>query len=73
MLIIGICLYEDVLPIAGGRIWSGYKALDLGLVDKIGDLGDALDSAAKLAEIEDFQLKLIKNHWIHLNYLLMNC
>jgi protease-4 len=53
-------LYEDVLPIAGGRIWSGYKALELGLVDKIGDLGDALDSAAKLAEIEDFTVKTYK-------------
>ena len=53
-------LYEDVLPIAGGRIWSGYKALELGLVDKIGDLGDALDSAAKLAEIEDFSVKTYK-------------
>ena len=52
--------YEDVLPIAGGRIWSGYKALELGLVDKIGDLGDALDSAAKLAEIEDFSVKTYK-------------
>ena len=53
-------LYEDVLPIAGGRIWSGNKALELGLVDKIGDLGDALDSAAKLAEIEDFSVKTYK-------------
>ena len=53
-------LYEDILPIAGGRIWSGYKALELGLVDKIGDLGDALDSAAKLAEIEDFSVKTYK-------------
>ena len=52
--------YEDVLPIAGGRIWSGYKALDLGLVDKIGDLKDALDSAAKLAEIEEFSVKIYK-------------
>ena len=52
--------YEDVLPIAGGRIWSGYKALDLGLVDKIGDLKDALDSAAKFAEIEEYSVKTYK-------------
>ena len=32
----------------------------MGLVDKIGDLGDALDSAAKLAEIEDFSVKTYK-------------
>ena len=50
-------LYEDVLPIAGGRIWAGYKALELGLVDKIGDLEDALKSAAELAEIEEFAVK----------------
>ena len=52
--------YEDVLPIAGGRIWSGYKALDLGLIDKIGDLKDALDSAAKFAEIEEYSVKTYK-------------
>ena len=50
-------LYEDVLAIAGGRIWAGYKALELGLVDKIGDLEDALKSAAELAEIEEFAVK----------------
>ncbi len=52
--------YEDVLPIAGGRIWSGYKAIDLGLIDKIGDLKDALDSAAKFAEIEEYSVKTYK-------------
>ena len=52
--------YENVLPIAGGRIWSGYKALDLGLIDKIGDLKDALDSAAKFAEIEEYSVKTYK-------------
>ncbi|MDA9145929.1 signal peptide peptidase SppA [Gammaproteobacteria bacterium] len=52
--------YEDVLPIAGGRIWSGYKALDLGLIDKIGDLKDALDSAAKFAEIKEYSVKTYK-------------
>ena len=30
--------YEEVHAIAGGRIWSGEKALQLGLIDKIGDL-----------------------------------
>jgi protease-4 len=49
--------YVDVLPIAGGRIWSGVKALELGLVDKIGDLEDALSSAANMAEIEGYSVK----------------
>ena len=52
--------YVDVLPIAGGRIWSGVKALELGLVDKIGDLEDALISAANMAEIEDYSVKTYK-------------
>jgi protease-4 len=52
--------YEDVLPIAGGRIWSGNKALELGLIDKIGGLKDAIESAAKQAGIEDFTIKNYK-------------
>ena len=52
--------YEEVLPIAGGRIWAGYKALELGLVDKIGGLDEAVKSAAKRAEIEDYEIKNYK-------------
>ena len=52
--------YEEVLPIAGGRIWAGYKALELGLVDKIGGLDEAIKSAAKRAEVEDYEIKSYK-------------
>ena len=68
--------YEDVLPIAGGRIWAGYKALELGLVDKIGGLDQALKSAAERAGIEDFAVKNYKKPMdpfdIFLNELLEN-
>jgi protease-4 len=68
--------YEDVLPIAGGRIWAGYKALELGLVDKIGGLDEALKSAAERAGIEDFAVKNYKKPMdpfdIFLNELLEN-
>jgi len=47
--------YKEILSVAGGRIWSGEKALQLGLVDKIGDLNDAIESAANLAGIDDFK------------------
>lgn len=47
--------YKEILSVAGGRIWSGEKALQLGLVDKIGDLNDAIESAANIAGIEDFK------------------
>ena len=52
--------YEEVLPIAGGRIWAGNKALELGLVDKIGGLDEAIQSAAKRAEVEDYEIKSYK-------------
>ena len=34
--------YDDLLKIAGGRIWAGNKALELGLVDSIGCLEDVI-------------------------------
>ncbi|HLL23999.1 MAG TPA: signal peptide peptidase SppA [Kofleriaceae bacterium] len=43
---------EDVLPIAQGRVWTGAKAKELGLVDEIGGLDAALAEAQKLAKIE---------------------
>lgn len=52
--------YEEVLPIAGGRIWAGYKALELGLVDKIGGLDEAVKSAAERAQLEDYVIKNYK-------------
>ena len=68
--------YEDVLPIAGGRIWSGIKALELGLVDKIGGLDQALKSAAERAGVEDFEVKNYKKPMdpfdVFLNELLEN-
>lgn len=47
---------EDVDEIAQGRIWSGEKALELGLVDKLGDLEEAIAGAAELADVEDYSV-----------------
>ncbi|MEM9555809.1 MAG: signal peptide peptidase SppA [Acidobacteriota bacterium] len=44
---------EDVDAIAQGRVWSGRDALDLGLVDRLGTLDEAIASAAALAELEE--------------------
>ena len=43
---------EDVLAIADGRIFTGKQAIDLGLVDAIGDYQDAIKLAARLAGIK---------------------
>jgi protease IV len=39
---------DQIQPIAQGRVWTGSKAKELGLVDKIGGLGDAIADARKL-------------------------
>ena len=52
--------FKEVLPIAGGRIWAGYKALELGLVDAIGDLDDAIGSAADMANLDNYKVKTYK-------------
>jgi len=43
----------DVDRIARGRVWIGARAAELGLVDHLGGLHDAIAAAAKLAELED--------------------
>jgi protease-4 len=42
---------EQVDAIAQGRIWAGGTARQLGLVDRMGDLDDALAEAARLAKL----------------------
>ncbi|HIK26958.1 MAG: signal peptide peptidase SppA [Oscillatoriaceae bacterium SKW80] len=44
---------ENVAAIAQGRIWSGIEAKKIGLVDEIGGLQDAIQAAAKLANLQD--------------------
>ena len=48
--------YKEILAVAGGRIWSGQKALELGLVDRIGNINDAIESSAELADIDDYEV-----------------
>ena len=48
---------DFVDSIAQGRVWSGNRALALGLVDRIGGVDDAIASAANLAKISDYRLK----------------
>ena len=43
---------EKVRELADGRIFTGEQAMELGLVDELGDLKDAIDAAAKMAAIE---------------------
>ena len=51
---------EQVDNIAQGRVWTGRKALELGLVDGIGDLQNAVTHAAELAKINHFDTEVIQ-------------
>ncbi|WP_259368745.1 signal peptide peptidase SppA [Colwellia sp. Bg11-12] len=51
---------EQVDNIAQGRVWSGLKAKELGLVDELGNLTSAIDAAAELADLETYDTLLIE-------------
>lgn len=51
---------DAVDRIAQGRVWAGTTALDLGLIDAIGGLEDAIDSAASLAGLGEFETLYIE-------------
>lgn len=42
--------------IGQGRVWSGTEALNIGLVDRLGDINDAIASAAKKAKLKDYKI-----------------
>jgi len=42
---------EKVREIADGRIFTGEQAKEMGLVDELGGLNDAVDAAGKMAGI----------------------
>lgn len=49
--------FEEVDAIGQGRVWTGEQALELGLVDKLGGLEDAIAAAAELAELDDYRIQ----------------
>ncbi len=49
--------YEDVEKVAQGRIWTGPKAVELNLVDRIGNLDEAIAVAAEKAGLESYSTK----------------
>lgn len=43
--------------IAQGRVWTGKRGIEVGLVDRIGTLQDAIVSAARMAKLEEYRIK----------------
>ncbi|MCB0756143.1 MAG: signal peptide peptidase SppA, partial [Flavobacteriales bacterium] len=46
----------DVDSIGQGRVWSGEDALQIGLVDKLGGIDEAIACAARMAEVENYRV-----------------
>lgn len=49
--------FDEVDKIGQGRVWSGTRAMKIGLVDDMGGLNDAIKGAAKLAGIDKYKIR----------------
>ena len=49
--------FEEVDNIGQGRVWSGTRAMKIGLVDEMGGLEDAIKGAAELAGIDKYKIR----------------
>jgi len=58
--------------IGQGRIWSGEKALKLGLIDRIGGIQEAMDCAARMAKLTTYRLREYPEPENFLDLLLNN-
>lgn len=46
---------EDLRKIAEGRVWTGKRAVELGLADEVGGIDRAIIVAAKLGKVKDYR------------------
>ncbi|TVZ16772.1 signal peptide peptidase SppA [Maribacter sp. MAR_2009_72] len=47
----------QVDSVAQGRVWSGTEAVEVGLVDELGNLDDAIKAAAEIAGLETYGIR----------------
>jgi protease-4 len=52
-------LKKEIDELAGGRVFTGRQALELGLVDKLGGLDDAIGHVAQEAGLKDYAIRVI--------------
>lgn len=58
----------EINKLGKGKIWVGKDAFKKGLIDKLGDFDDAVDKAAKLANIKNPNI-----NWIQPKYSIIDC
>ncbi len=54
--------FESVDSIGQGRVWTGKSAQNIGLVDEIGGLNDAIKGAAELAGLDNYSVRELPVH-----------
>ncbi|MGH7136601.1 MAG: signal peptide peptidase SppA, partial [Pirellulales bacterium] len=52
-------LKKPIDELAGGRVYTGRQALELGLVDRLGTLDDAIRFVADQAQLKDYELRVV--------------
>jgi protease-4 len=52
-------LKKPLDELAGGRVYTGQQALELGLVDKIGTMQDAIEFIAAQAKTKDYEIRVV--------------
>ena len=50
---------DEIDNVGQGRVWTGEQALEIGLVDEIGDIDRAIEVAAGLAGLTDYNIKTV--------------
>ncbi|WP_339866944.1 signal peptide peptidase SppA [Pseudohongiella nitratireducens] len=61
----------EVDAIGQGRVWSGEQALELGLVDALGNQQQAVDAAANLAGLSDYEAVYVQPEFGLLDQMLL--
>ena len=52
-------LQKPIDELAGGRVFTGRQALELGLVDRLGSLRDAIELAASEAGLDEYKVRVV--------------
>jgi protease-4 len=55
----GTRLKKPIEDLAGGRVYTGKQALELGLVDRLGTLSDAVAFAADQAKLKTYEVRVV--------------
>ena len=48
---------DNVDSIAQGRVWTGLRAKNIGLIDRFGGLDDAISCAARMAKLKEYRVR----------------